>query len=152
MTIPAWCGWGVHALPLSLYLPSRAKLWCTLQLRGHITEQQKLLSGVHSIMRVKLAQAGEGGGVHAHPLSLHLPSSVKLQCTLQLSGQIHQPCFISSKNMYSVGQIQSPYFSSTPVCTLCTQRGDGEYLDVIFHILLGTRTAIRRLCCVRSLK
>ncbi len=34
--IPAWWGWGVHALPLSLYLPSRAKLWCTLQLRGQI--------------------------------------------------------------------------------------------------------------------
>ncbi len=26
---------GVHALPLSLFLPSRAKLWCTLQLRVH---------------------------------------------------------------------------------------------------------------------
>ncbi len=30
-----------------------------------------------------------GWGMHAHPLSLHLPSPVKLQCTLQLSGQIH---------------------------------------------------------------
>jgi hypothetical protein len=30
-----------------------------------------------------------GWGVHAHPLSLYLPSPVKLQCTLQLSGQIH---------------------------------------------------------------
>jgi hypothetical protein len=33
---PAWCGWGKHALPLSLYLPSRAKLWCTLQLKRQI--------------------------------------------------------------------------------------------------------------------
>ncbi len=33
---PAWWGWGVHALPLSLYLPSRTKMWCTLQLRGKI--------------------------------------------------------------------------------------------------------------------
>jgi hypothetical protein len=41
-----------------------------------------------------------GGGTH--PLSLHLPSPVKLQCTLQLSGQIHEPCFIFSKNVYSV--------------------------------------------------
>ncbi len=41
---PEW-GWGctvhgerctVHALPLSLYLPSRSKLWWTLQLRGQI--------------------------------------------------------------------------------------------------------------------
>ncbi len=29
-TSPAWWWVGVHALPLSLYLPSRAKLWCTL--------------------------------------------------------------------------------------------------------------------------
>ncbi len=38
------------------------------------------------------------GGAH----SLHLPSPVKLQCTLQLSGQICWPCFISCKDMYSV--------------------------------------------------
>jgi hypothetical protein len=50
-----------------------------------------------------------GWGVHAHPLSLHLPSSVKLQCTLQPSGQIHQPCFISNKNMYSVDRPIAPY-------------------------------------------
>ncbi len=33
---PAWRGWEMHAQPLSLYLPPRAKLWCTLQLRGQI--------------------------------------------------------------------------------------------------------------------
>jgi hypothetical protein len=33
---PGWWGWGVQAHLLSLYLPSRAKLWCTLQLRGQI--------------------------------------------------------------------------------------------------------------------
>ncbi len=32
------------------------------------TELQLLLSVVHSIMRVKLAQAGDGWGVQAHPL------------------------------------------------------------------------------------
>jgi len=32
----AWVGWSVHALPLFLYLPLRAKLWCTLQLIGQI--------------------------------------------------------------------------------------------------------------------
>jgi hypothetical protein len=53
------------------------------------TELQPLLSGVHSVMMVNLVLASEGGGVHAHPVSLHLPSPVKLQCTLQLSGQIH---------------------------------------------------------------
>ncbi len=36
---PAWWGWKLHAYdahPLSLYLPSRTKLWCTLQLRGQV--------------------------------------------------------------------------------------------------------------------
>ncbi len=33
---PTWWGWRVYVLPLSLYLQSRAKLWCTLQLRGQI--------------------------------------------------------------------------------------------------------------------
>jgi hypothetical protein len=31
------------------------------------TEYQRLLSGEHSIMRVKLAQAGEGGGARPPP-------------------------------------------------------------------------------------
>jgi hypothetical protein len=31
---PGWCGWGVHAHPLSLYLPSPVELQCTLQLSG----------------------------------------------------------------------------------------------------------------------
>jgi hypothetical protein len=33
---PAWWRWGVHALPHSLYLPSQAMLWCTLQLRENM--------------------------------------------------------------------------------------------------------------------
>ncbi len=45
----------------------------------------------------KIGPGWWGWGVHAHPLSLHLPSPVKLQCTLQLSGQTHLPCFISRK-------------------------------------------------------
>ncbi len=40
-------------------------------------------------------------GVHAHPLSLNLPSHTKLWLMLQLRGQIHFPCFYS-----------------TPICTL----------------------------------
>jgi hypothetical protein len=44
----------------------------------------------------KIGPGWWGWGVHAHPLLLHLPSSVKLQCTLQLSGQIHWPCFNST--------------------------------------------------------
>ncbi len=34
---PDWCVWGrTHSLPLSLYLPSQAKLWFTLQLSERI--------------------------------------------------------------------------------------------------------------------
>ncbi len=35
----------------------------------------------------KIGPGWWGWGVHAYPLLLHLPSPVKLQCTLQLSGQ-----------------------------------------------------------------
>jgi hypothetical protein len=51
---------------------------------------------VHSIIMVKSAQPGEGGGmVHAFPLSLYLPSRAKLWCTLQLRGQIRTlPLFL----------------------------------------------------------
>jgi hypothetical protein len=40
-------------------------------------------------------------GVHALPLSLYSPLRTKLQCTLQLRGQIHSPCLVSAP-MYSV--------------------------------------------------
>ncbi len=48
------------------------------------TEWQWPLSGVHSIMMVKSAQPGEGGGVHALPLSLYPPSRGKFWCMLRL--------------------------------------------------------------------
>jgi hypothetical protein len=44
----------------------------------------------------KISPGWWGCGVHAHPLSLHLPSPVKLQCTVQLSGQT--PKSIKRKN------------------------------------------------------
>ncbi len=39
----------------------------------------------------KIGPGWWGWGLHAHPLSLLLPSPVKLQCTLQLSGQTQNP-------------------------------------------------------------
>ncbi len=65
----------------------------------------------------KISPGWWGWGVHAHPLSLHLPSPVKLQCTLQLSGQIHWPCFISinictlCNNLCDAVSIPPPHFS-----------------------------------------
>jgi len=115
------------------------------------TKLQPLLYGVQSVMRVKSVLAGEGGGCTpvAHPLSLHLPLPVKLQCTLHLSGQIHWPCFIStnictlwpalSAGAYTVGEYTGKdlrfflsSYSAPPSpppsklaprsCTCCTQR------------------------------
>ncbi len=43
---------------------------------------------------------GEGGGVHAHTFSFYLPSRTKLQCTLQLRGQIQSTYFTSTPTVY----------------------------------------------------
>jgi hypothetical protein len=52
-------------------------------------------------MMEKLAQAGGGGGVYAHPPFIRFTIMYMMQCTLQLRGQIHSPYFISTP-MYSV--------------------------------------------------
>ncbi len=70
------------------------------------TEWQRPLSGVHSIMMVKLSQPGERVGVHVHPLSLHLPSSTKQSCGVHSIWE---------------GKYTSPYFYSTTMCTLWTR-------------------------------
>jgi hypothetical protein len=59
----------------------------------------------------KISPCWLGWGVHAHPLSLYLPSCKKLLCTLQLRVQIHSPYFISANYpyMYSVGTYNSDY-------------------------------------------
>jgi hypothetical protein len=108
-----------------------AAFWCTFSDEG------------------KIRPGWWGWGVHAHPLSLHLPLPVKLQCTLHLSGQIHWPCFIStnictlwpalSAGAYTVGEYTGKdlrfflsSYSAPPSpppsklaprsCTCCTQR------------------------------
>jgi hypothetical protein len=54
-------------------------------------------------MMEKLAQPGEGGGVHhTYPLSLYLPLLAKLWCIPQLRGQSHLPLFLLYPYMYSV--------------------------------------------------
>ncbi len=60
---------------------------------------------VHSIMRVKLAQAGKGGGARPSPfITFTITSKVAVYApAVQLSGQTHLPCFIPSKNVYSCG-------------------------------------------------
>jgi hypothetical protein len=45
--------------------------------QGHCIDSEWPLSGVYSIMMEKSAQPGKWG-MHAHPLSLYLPSRTKL--------------------------------------------------------------------------
>jgi hypothetical protein len=51
-------------------------------------------------MMEKLAQPGEGGGVHAHPLSLYTIRRTKLCYMLQLSGQVLYTPPISTLPLY----------------------------------------------------
>ncbi len=46
---PGWWGWGMHAHPLSLNLPSRPKLWCTPQLRGQTLPLYLLYPYIYSV-------------------------------------------------------------------------------------------------------
>ncbi len=77
----------------------------------------------------KISLGWWGWGVHAHPLSLHLPSPIKLQCTLQLSGQIHWPCFISCKDMYSVRHPMKAFLllSEEAIPMRIQEKGLGEW-------------------------
>ncbi len=77
-------------LPPFNYMFSSGYWWSPPQ--SIYTEQQRLLSGIHSIMRVKLAQAGEGLGGRCTPTPFHYICHHQQSCsvgTLQLSGQIH---------------------------------------------------------------
>ncbi len=81
---------------------------------SQIERRYKYINGIeHRVHRVAMAtfwhtfhhdgkiSPAKWGGRHTLPLSLYLPSRAKLWCTLQLRGQMH-----------------SPYFSSTLICTL----------------------------------
>jgi hypothetical protein len=88
-----YCSESASEFSFPAFLLCHASIFSGVHHRVH-TEWQLPISGVHPIMMEKSALADEGG-VHAHPLSLCLPSCTKLQCTLQLRGQIHSPYFIS---------------------------------------------------------
>ncbi len=77
-------------------------------LRVH-NEWQWPLSDVHSIMMEKLAQAGVAGGESRPPLTIS-----NISYTLQLRGQIHSPCFYS-----------------TPICTLRSLPPTSKVLEVL---------------------
>ncbi len=62
----------------------------------------------------KISPGWWGCGVNAHPISLYSPSRTKLQCMLQLRGQVHSPYFIST--LYSVGKTDDCTFHELPTC------------------------------------
>ncbi len=80
---------GLWLLPAAVLLPGDSP--------GHRvhTKWQLPISGVRSIMMEISALAGRGGGARPPPFKL-LPSRTKLQCTLQLRGQIQSLCFNST--------------------------------------------------------
>jgi hypothetical protein len=59
----------------------------------------------------KISQGRWGLEVHAHPLSLYLPSRSKLQCMLQLKAQIHSLYFNST--LYGLCRI---YYTIRKLC------------------------------------
>jgi hypothetical protein len=64
------------------------------------TEWQRPRSGVHSIMKEKVAQAGEGGVRGCTPTPFQ-PITMKYKVAVYLPGQIHLPYFIST-HIYSM--------------------------------------------------
>ncbi len=95
---------------MELNIQSLLGLLCTAVLIGWDHRVHRIVTSAfwHTFSHEgKISLAWWGWEVHAHPLLLHL-SPLKLQCTLQLSGQIHWPCFISCKDMYSVSKKLQP--------------------------------------------
>ncbi len=72
---------------------------------------------LHYIMMEKLALAGEGGGCTPIPFHSSIPSHTKLQCTLQLRGQINSLYFISTLYVLC-GADTLPVIHLYAICTL----------------------------------
>jgi hypothetical protein len=80
---------------LSIYSHVHFTLYRVLVHPTEYTKLQPLLSGVHSVMRVKSV-------LHAHPLSLYLPSPVKLHCYAPAEWADTLTLFHFYQYMYSV--------------------------------------------------
>jgi len=80
----AWWGWGVQALPLSLYLPSQAKLWFALQLRGQIHSSYFSSTPICTVLC--------GAAPIPYPTSCRLWSYAPLQCRLLTMPNAHAYC------------------------------------------------------------
>ncbi len=65
---------------------------------------------MHSIIMLKSAQPGGGGGVHALPLSLYLLSRVVVYAPAERADTL--PIFLLYPFMYSVGRLTGVYILS----------------------------------------
>jgi hypothetical protein len=72
---PGWCGWGVHAHPLLLYLKSRTKLQCMLQLSRQIHSTYFYSTSICTLWlkhRTELdGRNQDGGNIHKKVFFLH---------------------------------------------------------------------------------
>jgi hypothetical protein len=80
-------------------------LWCGGRTTEY-TELQPLLSGVHSVMRVKLVLAGESGGAHPPPFTtITITSKVAVHAPAEWADTL--TLFHLYQYMYSVGRTHS---------------------------------------------
>ncbi len=95
-------------------------------------------------MMEKLVRVGGGGCTSTPFLSLYLPSRTKLQCMLQLRGQIHYPFFHLSPYVLC-GSIDRPHLFS--LYTVCTQilwcKHDAVYCMLTCMPYIGWKMMIR---------
>jgi hypothetical protein len=77
-------GWGERGLDPNKTTAKKLSASSNIfSLHFSLLEPQSTLSRVHSLMRVKLAQAGDGGGCTPTPFhDIYHHHAVKLQCTL----------------------------------------------------------------------
>jgi hypothetical protein len=78
-------------------------------------------------------------GVHAHPLSLYLPSRTKLHCTLQLRGQIDSPYFLST--LYVLCGMASEQ-TCVARCTVYVFKFESQLRDPLVQVQHGNRGTI----------
>jgi hypothetical protein len=74
----------------------------------------------------KISPGWWGWGVHAHALSLHLPSPVKLQCTLQLSGRPQTTYLYKRWNRVSVSAYSAGAYTATLLVMVNVMKGGGR--------------------------
>ena len=85
------------------------------------TELQPLLSGVHSVTRVKLALAGEGGVHGARPPLITFTITSEVAVYAPAEWEDTQTLFHLEDDLYSVAETPQPHFSANTRALLVSQ-------------------------------